>query len=220
MKRRMAARAAAWIVSLNRLRRGKIGYTRTLLKGPSFDFPNSQLRGPDFDIGEYTYGLPTVLPGIRAKLRIGRFCSIAEGVVIDLGWSHRTDLATTYPLWAFPEDWPRARDLNPLDVLFVPKGDVVIGNDVWIGREAIIMPSITIGHGAVIGARSVVTKDVEPYSIVAGSPARVVRKRFDEKTIERLLVIRWWDWPREKINKNMHLICSNDLEGLLSLEDS
>jgi chloramphenicol O-acetyltransferase type B len=178
------------------------------------------LKGSGFEIGEYTYGLPTVFLGAGAKLIIGRFCSIATGAMIDLGWSHRTDLATTYPMWAFPDDWTKARDFKPPDVIFVPKGDVVIGNDVWIGREALIMSGITIGDGAVIGARSVVTNDVEPYSIVAGNPARFIRKRFDQKTIERLIEVRWWDWPVEKINKNVHLICSDNLEALLSLTDS
>jgi acetyltransferase-like isoleucine patch superfamily enzyme len=178
------------------------------------------LKGPGFEIGEYTYGLPTVFPGHNAKLVIGKFCSIAEGVLIDLGWSHRTDLVTTYPLWGFPDYWPRVRDLKTEDLGFIPESDVVIGNDVWIGRESLILSAVTIGDGAVIGARSVVTKDVEPYSIVAGNPARFIRKRFDDKTIEKLLKIRWWDWPVEKINKNLHSICSNNPEGLLSLEGS
>ena len=176
------------------------------------------LKGSCFEIGEYTYGLPTVFRGAGAKLRIGNFCSIAEGVVIDLGWSHRTDLATAYPMWAFPDQWTKARDLRISDVIFVPKRGVVIGNDVWIGRESLIMSGVVIGDGAVIGARAVVTKDVEPYSVVAGNPARLIRKRFDDKTIQRLLEIRWWDWPMEKINENLHLICSNNLEGLLSVD--
>ena len=178
------------------------------------------LKGSCFEIGEYTYGLPTVFPGAGAKLRIGKFCSIASGAMIDLGWSHRTNLATTYPMWAFPDQWTKARDFNTLDVIFIPKGDVSIGNDVWIGRETLILSGVTIGDGAVIGARAVVTKDVEPYSIVAGNPARLIRKRFDDKTIQRLLEIRWWDWPMDKINENLHLICANNLEGLLSLESS
>lgn len=177
------------------------------------------LKGSGFEIGDYTYGLPIVSPGAGAKLRIGRFCSIATGAVIDLGWSHRTDLATTYPMWAFADQWTEARDLKTSGVLFVPKGDVVIGNDVWIGREALVMSGITIGDRAVIGARSVVTSDVEPYSIVAGNPARVIRKRFDQKTIDRLIEMRWWEWPAEKINRNAHLICTNNLKELLSLGD-
>jgi acetyltransferase-like isoleucine patch superfamily enzyme len=176
------------------------------------------LKGPAFEIGDYTYGLPTVFPGAGAKLRIGKYCSIADEVVIDLGWAHRTDLATTYPLWAFPDYWPKVRELKHQDVVFMPRSDVTIGNDVWIGRQALILSAVCIGDGTIIGARSVVTKDVEPYSIVAGNPARLIRMRFDDKTIERLLQIRWWDWPVEKVNENIHLICSSNLEGLLSLE--
>lgn len=161
-----------------------------------------------------------MFPGSGAKLRIGKFCSIAKGVLIDLGLSHRTDLATTYPLLCYPDYWPNVRKLNAQELIFVPEGDVIIGNDVWIGREALILSAVTIGDGAVIGARAVVTKDVEPYSIIAGNPARCIRKRFDENTIKRLLEIRWWDWPVEKVNRNAHLICSNNLEELFSVEDS
>jgi len=176
------------------------------------------LKGSQFEIGEYTYGLPKVLARPDAKLRIGKFCSIGGGVVINVGRRHRTDIATTYPFWAFPDYWPKARDLKREEWQYAQKGDVTIGNEVWIGQGALIMPAVTIGDGAVIGAGAVVTKDVEPYSIVGGNPARLIRKRFDDKTIQRLLEIRWWDWPMEKINENLHLICSNNLEGLLSLE--
>src|SRR4030043_531299 len=95
------------------------------------------LKGPNIEIGEYTYGLPTVFPGRGARLKIGKFCSIADRVIIDLGWGHRVDLATTYPLWIFPDYWPNARGLDMLDVVLKPEGDVTIGNDVWIGREAL-----------------------------------------------------------------------------------
>ncbi|MDM7998664.1 MAG: CatB-related O-acetyltransferase [Dehalococcoidia bacterium] len=216
------ARMAAGLVPFRHPDRGgwppptKAAYTRHSLKGPLFPFPIGELKGPDFEVGEYTYGLPTVYPGIRATLRIGKFCSIAEGVKIDLGWGHRVDLASTYPFWAFGDDWPNARLLKPLDVLLIPQADVVIGNDVWIGRDSLILAGVRVGDGAVIGARSVVTKNVDPYCIVAGNPAKLIRKRFDDKTIERLLELRWWDWPPEKINENMHLICSEDLEPLLS----
>lgn len=184
------------------------------------DWTKDVLKGPSFEIGEYTYGVPAVTPFPTAKLQIGKFWSIANGATIDLGWSHRTDLPTTYPMWGFPDQWPEAKDLNPSDVVFAPKGDVVIGKDVWIGRDALILSPAVIGDGAVIGARAVVTRDVEPYSVVAGNPARVIRKRFDDDTIQRLLKLKWWDWPVEKINKNVHLICSNNLKGLLSSEDT
>ena len=146
------------------------------------------------DIGEWTYGEPAVLAwDDETRLRVGRFCAIAKGVVIMLGGDHRVDWVSTYPFAdvfaevAALEGHPRTR------------GDVVIGHDVWIGREALIMSGVTIGHGAVIAARSVVTKDVPPYAIVGGNPAALLRYRFDEATITGLLAIRWWDWPLERI---------------------
>lgn len=180
------------------------------------------LKGPQFEIGDYTYGTPTVLtysflPG-QGRLRIGKFCSIAAGVTIHLGGNHRTDLFTTFPFRAFPDAFPKATGLNPADVDPTSKGDVVIGNDVWVGYGATILSGVTIGDGAVIAANAVVARDVEPYAVVAGNPARAVKKRFDEDTIRRLLEIRWWDWPTAKINDNLQAICSNDIMKLLQLK--
>jgi acetyltransferase-like isoleucine patch superfamily enzyme len=148
-------------------------------------------------------------------LKIGKFCSIAARVTIALGGNHRSDLVTTYPFIAFVADWPEAECLSGEDVAAVSKGDVIIGNDVWIGYGVMILSGVTIGDGAVIGAGSVVTKDVEPYSIVAGNPARLIRKRFNDETIRKLLEIKWWDWPPEKIGKNLDVICGTDVAKLL-----
>jgi len=181
-------------------------------------FTRECLKGPDFEIGAHTYGTPTVLPhpGRRPiTVRIGKFCSIAEGVVIHRGANHRIDFVTTYPFWSFPDVWPWARSLSRPDLGPSSKGDVVIGNDVWIGTEATILSGVTVGDGAAIAARAVVTRDVEPYAIVAGNPARLIRKRFDDTTIARLLEIRWWDWPMEEIDQNLDLICSSDMEEFL-----
>lgn len=177
------------------------------------------LKGDNYEIGQFTYGIPTVFAGFlhpEVKLKIGRFCSIAAGVTIYLGGNHRTNQVTTYPFIFFPDDWPQAKQLRVEDVGPVSRGNVVIGNDVWIGHRASILSGVTIGDGAVIGAESVVVNDVEPYSIVSGNPARLIRKRFDEETIRRLLEVKWWDWPIEKIGKNLNVICSNNVSNVFS----
>ena len=179
-------------------------------------FTNRVLTGERYEIGDYTYGVPTVLPYYsHCRLKIGKYCSIAEPVTIVLGGNHRVGWVSTYPFTYFLDEWPKAEGMPSHAT---SGGDVVIGNDVWIGREALILSGVTIGHGAVIAARAVVAQDIEPYSIVGGNPARLIRKRFDDKVIERLLEIRWWDWPVEKIKSNLHLICSSNIEGLLSVE--
>lgn len=169
-------------------------------------FTKDILRREDCDIDNYTYGQPMVIghPGI--KLRIGKFCSIARGVVIQLGGIHRTDLGTTYPFEAFVDIFPKAAHSMAEDVGPISKGDVTIGNDVWIGQGSMILSGVTVGDGVVIGAGAIVTRNIEPYSIVAGNPARLIRKRFDENTIKELLQIRWWDWPTEIINENLQII--------------
>lgn len=176
------------------------------------------LKGEDFEIGEYTYCTATPLiyrhPG--TKLKIGKFCSISAGVVIHLGGHHRTDMVTTYPLFrAFAEEWPIPRQSAVEDFYAFSKGDVVIGNDVLIGHGAMILSGVRVGDGAVIASGAIVTKDVDPYCIVAGNPARLIRKRFDEDTIESLLRLKWWDWPVEKIKKNADLIYSSNVSEML-----
>ena len=177
------------------------------------------LKDERFDIGEYTYGKPWVIPHLREfrKLKIGKFCSIADGIIIYLGGNHRMDLVSTYPFGAWPDEWPEIRSVKPENIAPLPTGDVVIGNDVWIGLRAIILPGVIIGDGAVIGAGAVVTRDVEPYSIVAGNPARQVKKRFDDETIRKLLEIKWWAWPPEKINENLDIICGNDITRMFQI---
>jgi acetyltransferase-like isoleucine patch superfamily enzyme len=165
------------------------------------------LKGETIQIGQYTYGMPNVIAFAPTKLKIGKFCAISIGVTIILGGNHRLDWVSTYPFMEFPDDWPQAKEIrgHPSS-----KGDVIIGNDVWIGYGATILSGVRIGDGAAVGAEAVVATDVEPYSIVVGNPARLVRKRFDDETIRKLLETRWWDWPIEKIGKNLHVICSED----------
>jgi acetyltransferase-like isoleucine patch superfamily enzyme len=172
------------------------------------------LRKKNCTFGEHTYGRPEILQfGEEAQLSVGRFCSIAPGVKIFLGGNHRKDWVTTYPFPALVEAWPEAAGIpgHP-----ATRGDVVIGNDVWIGYGATILSGVRIGDGAIIGTQAVVARDVEPYAIVAGNPALPVGKRFDEETVRKLLAIRWWEWPEEKIRKNMELLCSGRLGDFLN----
>ena len=147
------------------------------------------------------------------KLVIGKFCSIACGAkFIFNSANHTLSSVSTYPFPIFFEEW----GLNIKDVAAAwdNKGDIIIGNDVWIGYEAVIMAGVTIGDGAIIGTRAVVTKDVPPYTTVGGVPAKTIRKWFSEDTIGMLMELQWWDWPEEKIAQNIHAIKSGYVEQL------
>lgn len=147
------------------------------------------------------------------KLIIGKFCSIACGAkFIFNSANHTLSSVSTYPFPIFFEEW----GLNIKDVAAAwdNKGDIIIGNDVWIGYEAVILAGVTVGDGAIIGTRAVVTKDVPPYTIVGGVPAKPIRKRFNNETLDELLKIRWWDWSEEKIARNIQAIQSGCLKQL------
>ena len=147
-------------------------------------------------------------------LRIGKFCSIACGAKFLFASANHTQTSvSTYPFPIFFEEW----DLDIGDVMSAwdHKGDIVIGNDVWIGYEAVVMAGVTIGDGAIIGARAVVTKDVPPYTIVGGVPAREIRRRFSDDVIARLQELKWWDWPAEQIQRNIKNIQAGRLDLLL-----
>lgn len=196
-------------------RKKKRFYTKDLLKE----------YGHLVEIGDYTYGRPTILHwGEKASLKIGKFCSISDKVVIFLGGNHRIDWITTYGFPIFLDDWPEGEGIEngPNFVKGWPytKGDVIIENDVWIGYSVTIMSGVKIGNGSVIGAGAVVTRDVAPYTIVAGNPARLIKKRFSDDVIEKLLILRWWDWPKEKIRQHIKLLCSSDHEALLDQMDN
>ncbi|EGJ50831.1 CatB-related O-acetyltransferase [Desulfocurvibacter africanus] len=149
------------------------------------------------------------------RLIIGKFCAIAAGAKFIMnGGNHFMAGFTTYPFTLFGDGWDTALPKLP-DFPF--RGDTVVGNDVWLGYDCLLMPGVKIGHGAVVASRSVVTKDVPPYAIVAGNPARVVRTRFDEQTIELLLQIAWWDWPPDKITRHIADLYGNDPERLRAL---
>ena len=185
------------------------------------------IDNPNIQIGDYTiyndfvhdpreFRKNNVLyhyPINKDRLIIGKFCSIAcSAKFLFNSGNHKMASLSTYTFPLFFEEW----DLEKENVAqaWDQKGDIIIGNDVWIGYEAVILPGVTIGDGAVIGCRAVVTKDVPPYTIVGGVPAKPIRKRFDEETIKELQKIKWWDWPEEKITEKIQAIQAGDLEGL------
>ncbi|MPM08230.1 Virginiamycin A acetyltransferase [bioreactor metagenome] len=181
----------------------------------------SVVTGPNITVGDYTmyndfekdptqFEKNNVLyhyPVNHDKLVIGKFCSIACGAkFIFNSANHTLSSLSTYPFPIFFEEW--GLDIKDVASAWDNKGDIVIGSDVWIGYEVVILAGVTIGDGAIIGARAVVTKDVPPYTIVGGAPARPIRKRFSEEIVSALLELRWWDWPREKIRENIQAIQS------------
>lgn len=183
------------------------------------------VTNPNIRVGRYSYysgyyhghGFDEcarfLLPDESAdKLIIGSFCSIGSGATFIMAGNqgHRTDWISTFPFFWMSDIPAFAGARNG----FEPAGDTVIGNDVWIGSEAVVMPGVAIGDGAVIGTRALVTKDVEPYAVVGGNPAKVIRKRFEDADIARLLELRWWDWTDEALRDAMPLLCSGDVLAL------
>ncbi|MBD2179009.1 Vat family streptogramin A O-acetyltransferase [Pseudanabaena sp. FACHB-1998] len=184
-------------------------------------FIQNTISNPNIIIGDYTYyddpedsenferNVLYHFPFIGDKLIIGKFCAIARGVKFIMnGANHSMAGISTYPFQIFWRDW------QPQNLEFPYKGDTVVGNDVWIGYEAVIMAGVKIGDGAIIAAKSVVTKDVPPYAIVGGNPTTVIRQRFDDRAIAQLLEIAWWNWDVEKITRNLDRIVSADIEAL------
>jgi acetyltransferase-like isoleucine patch superfamily enzyme len=168
--------------------------------------------------GKYSYGTPMLIfESSGAKLHVGNFCSIADNVKIFLGGNHRIDWVTTYPFGHINQKTFNSfnGDGHPLT-----KGDVFIGNDIWIGNNVTIMSGIKIGDGAVIAANSHVVKDIEPYTLVGGNPAKHIKYRFTKEQIDKLLNIKWWLWDDEKINKFVHLLCSDNIDDFIqTVED-
>jgi acetyltransferase-like isoleucine patch superfamily enzyme len=164
----------------------------------------------NIEFGNFTYGNPVILSwGEKRKLKIGKFCSIAPYVTIFLGGEHRNEWVSTYPFNALLESYKYIKG-HPKS-----KGDVIIGNDVWIGRKAVILSGVKIGDGAIIGASSLVSKDVEPYSIVGGNPAKLIRYRFKKEIIDELLNIKWWDQELEEIAEIIPLLQNENVSKLI-----
>jgi len=168
----------------------------------------------DFEKNNVLYHYPIN----KDKLKIGKFCSIACGAkFLFTSANHKMRSLSTYPFPIFFEEW--GLDVKNICDAWDNKGDIVIGNDVWIGYEAVILSGVTIGDGAIIGSRAVVTKDVEPYTIVGGVPAKSIRKRFDDKTILKLENIRWWNWDEKQIRKGIQAIQSGNIIELEEISD-
>lgn len=171
-----------------------------------------------FEIGDFTYGHPRVMTwGEGRRCIIGKFCSIADGVTIFLGGNHRMDWVTTYPFSNITDTWPEADGIkgHPQS-----NGDVRIGNDVWLGWCSTILSGVTIADGAVVAANAVVTRDVPPYAVVGGNPAKLIKHRFGTKTIERLMKVKWWDWPEADIRSMVPHLVSSDMETFLDKAES
>lgn len=191
---------------------------------PQVCFIKNTVKNPNIVIGDYTYyddpedsedferNVLYHFPFIGDKLIIGKFCAIARGArFIMNGANHKLSGISTYPFQIFGNGWEKVMP-KPGDLPY--KGDTVIGNDVWIGYEALIMPGVRIGHGAIVSSRAVVADDVEPYTVVGGNPARPIKRRFDPEQVRELLQIAWWDWPVERISAHLDLIVSGDVAAL------
>lgn len=200
-------------------------YFESPFKGITLD---RQVTNPNIVVGRYSYYsgyyhghsfddcARYLLPDEGAdRLVIGSFCSIGSSAAFIMAGNqgHRNEWISTFPFFWMPEVPEFAGSENG----YLPSGDTVIGNDVWIGSEVVVMPGIKVGHGAVLGTRALVTRDVEPYTIVGGNPAKPIRKRFDNRQIEMLLEMQWWDWPDAELQAAMPLMTSGDVEALYRL---
>ena len=176
-------------------------------------FTRDIIKNPNVSVGEYTYGTPRIYSwDSNTRLSIGKFCSIADDVKLILGGNHRTDWVSTYPFSEMTEYFPGGKTVKGHPQT---KGDIKIGNDVWIGNGVAVLSGVTVGDGAVLGAYSVITKDVKPYEIVVGNPMQVVRKRFSDAQIDALLKIKWWEWNKEQIDKNVPELCSSNIDEFI-----
>ncbi|CAH6385111.1 Vat family streptogramin A O-acetyltransferase [Pantoea agglomerans] len=195
---------------------------------PQICFIKNTVTNPNIIIGDYTYyddpedsesferNVLYHFPFIGDRLVIGKFCAIAKGVQFIMnGANHKLSSFSTFPFYIFGNGWEKAMP-KPEDLPY--KGDTIIGNDVWIGYQALIMPGVNIGNGAIISSRAVVTTDVPAYTIVGGNPAKVIKSRFSDEIVIELEKLAWWDWSVEKITKYLASIMSNDINTLRTIE--
>lgn len=190
-------------------------------------FLKNLIKNPQIEVGDFTYyddfetvenfekNVKYLFDFTGDKLIIGKFCMIASGVEFIMnGANHLVEGISSYPFAIFGGDWSNAM----AGKTYPNRGNIVIGNDVWLGYQSTILSGVTVGHGAIVGAKSVVTSDVPPYAIVGGNPARIIRMRHDEATIKTLLELAWWDWDLDKISQNVHILTGNDVAALRAIE--
>lgn len=195
---------------------------------PQICFIQNTVSNPNIIIGDYTYyddpedsenferNVLYHFPFIGDRLIIGKFCALARGVKFIMnGANHKLDGFSSYPFQIFGNGWEK---VAPQTGELPYKGDTVIGNDVWVGYEAVIMPGVQVGDGAIVAAKSVVVSDVSPYTIVGGNPAKCIRQRFEDDVIRALLEVAWWNWDIEKITHNLEKIVAADIEALINCE--
>lgn len=195
---------------------------------PQVTYLKAVLTNSNIQVGEFTYyddpdgweqferNVLYHFPFIGDRLVIGRYCAIARGVKFVMnGANHKVSGFSTYPFFIFGNGWEAAAP-GPGELPY--KGDTVVGNDVWLGYDSLLMPGVTVGDGAIVAARSVVTRDVPPYAIVGGNPATVIRTRFPATVVDELLRIRWWDWEAAKVTRNVRAIVNADLDVLRACE--
>ncbi|OSM99979.1 chloramphenicol acetyltransferase [Lonsdalea britannica] len=195
---------------------------------PQVCFIKNTVTNPNIIIGDFTYyddpedsedferNVLYHFPFIGDKLIIGKFCAIAKGVQFIMnGANHKLSGFSSFPFYIFGNGWEKATP-QPEDLPY--KGDTIIGNDVWIGYKALIMPGVKIGDGAIISSMAVVTTDVPAYTIVGGNPAKVIKKRFSDEIVAELEQLAWWDWSVEKITRHLTAIMSNDIKALRTSE--
>lgn len=195
---------------------------------PQVCFLKNVVSNPNIIIGDFTYyddpdgaenferNVLYHFDFIGDRLTIGKFCALARGVKFIMnGANHRMSGFSTYPFQIFGKGWER---ITPAISDLPNKGDTIVENDVWIGYDSLIMPGVHIGNGAIVASRSVVVSDIPAYAIAGGNPARIIRRRFDDETVAELESIRWWDWPTDRITRNLEAITSADIEALRSAQ--
>ncbi len=192
---------------------------------PQVGFLKPLVKNPNIIVGDYTYyddpdgpehfETKCVLyhfPFIGDQLIIGKYCALARDVKFIMnGANHKISGFSTFPFFIFGNGWEAAA---PLPNELPNKGDTVVGNDVWLGYDAMVMPGVRIGNGSIIASRSVVVNDVPPYAVVGGNPARVIRQRFSDEVVSALQTIEWWNWPVEKVTRHLRAIVGADIEQL------
>lgn len=174
---------------------------------PKKYFTNTMKKYKKYDIGDFTFGKPRIFSPVD-KIKIGKYCSFASGVTIYTSTDHNMNNISVYPFFLINKKQKYQ---------IYSKGGVIIENDVWIGDGVVILDGVTVENGAIIGSRSVVTKDVKSYEVVAGNPAKHIKFRFEREIIDKLLQLSWWNWTNEKVKQNMDILSSNNLEKITSL---